>query len=112
MSEAQQRFEEIISEINELLKEAVGLIPCGSIYERANAYWYSHIATALNDDNDYIGRSMCNMQDTLEEWKDLEDGAYDRADSSIDGIHLEPVSDEDWDYEAGRPASMRDEDRD
>ena len=103
MTEDQQRFEEIIQEISELVSEARDLLP-ENILARANSYWYAHITTALSDDNEFMGSSMCNMEDSLNDWKEQED-------DYIASNHL-PNDDEDWDYEAGRPAHMRDEDRD
>lgn len=122
MTEDQQRFEEIINEISELANEACNLLP-DSILARAKSYWYAHITTALNDDNEFMGRSMCNMQDTLEDWKELTDDNYSHSvsyqgfmtqEEEDDYIASNPLpnDDEDWDYEAGRPAHMRDEDRD
>ena len=75
MTEDQQRFEEIIQQIGELVEEARNLLP-SSVLARANSYWYAHITTALNDDNEFMGRSMCNMQDTLEDWQELTDESY------------------------------------
>ena len=122
MTEDQQRFEEIIQEISELISEARDLLP-ESVLARANSYWYAHIATALSDDNEFMGRSMCNMQDTLEDWQELTDESYSPSDSYRDFMTQEEEDDyiasnplpndyEDWDDEAGRPAHMRDEDRD
>jgi len=126
MTEDQQRFEEIIRQINELTEEAFNLLP-DSVSERAKAYWYAHITTALNDDNGFMGRSMCNMKDTLEDWQQLSDETFSYSRSypcfntqeEYDGYVASfplpnegPINDEDWDCEAGRPASMRDEDRD
>ena len=72
MSEEQERFEEIIYEIGELVEEAISLLPDSRIVDRAKSYWYAHIKTALSDDHEFIGRSMCNMQDTLEEFRGLD----------------------------------------
>lgn len=86
------RFEEIICEIKELLEEAIDLVP-GHARARAEAYWYAHISTSLNEDHGYLGGSMCSMQDTLEDFDEEEE-------------------EEDYDHDAGRPAHMRDEDWD
>ena len=75
MTEDQQRFEEIIQQIGELTEEASNLLP-ESVLARAKSYWYAHIITALNDDSEFMGRSMCNMQDTLEDWRNLTDESY------------------------------------
>ena len=121
MTEDQQRFEEIIQEIRALATEARDLLP-NSVLARANSYWYSHITTALNDDNEFMGRSMCNMQDSLEDWQELTDENYTSSDSYNSFMSQEEYddyaasnplpNDEDWDSEYGRPAHMRDEDRD
>lgn len=63
-----QRFEEIICEMKDLLDEAISLVPKLSMSRaRAEAYWYANITTLISHDHDYLGRSMCSMQDTLEE---------------------------------------------
>ena len=92
-----QRFEEIIDELKELLEEAIDLVPEGVARSRAESYWYAHIMCAINDNHEFLGVSMYHMQDCLDEWMEQED---------------DDDYDEDWDLEAGRPAHMRDEDRD
>jgi len=89
------RFEEIKEQIKELLDEAFDLVPEGMTRERAESYWYAHIAMALDNDHGFIGGSMCSMQDTLEEFDEVEE---------------EDDEEEDWDPDSGRPAHMRDED--
>ena len=88
MREDQERFEEIICEIGELVEEAIGLMPNDDVYrnggypmlvDRAKSYWYAHIKLALDDDHEFIGRSMCNMKDTLEEWRDLDGVSEDQS---------------------------------
>ena len=95
MTEDQQRFENIINKIDCLMDEAINLIP-ERLVLKAKSYWYAHIMCAINDDHEFLGGSMHHMQDSLDEWIEQE----------------EDHDDEDWDYEAGRPAHMRDEDRD
>ena len=107
MTEDQQRFEEIIQEISELVSEARDLLP-ENVLARANAYWYAHITTALNNDNEFMGGSMCNMQDTLEEWQGITCESYSTSDSCQGFMTQE--DEHDWDLEAGRPAHMRNED--
>lgn len=75
MNEDKQRFQEIIEEISSLTEEAISLLP-ENMKNRAKSYWYAHIITSLNDDSDFMGRSMHNMQDSLEEWIDLTDDSY------------------------------------
>lgn len=64
------RFEEIKEQIKELIDEALDLVPEGGVKARARAYWYPQIVMALDNDHEYMGRSMCSMQDTLEEFCD------------------------------------------
>ena len=87
------RFEEIIGEIQELLNEALDLVPEGYARSRAESYWYAHMIVNVTEDHGYMGGSMCSMQDTLEEFDEVDE-----------------EDEEDWDHEAGRPAHMRDED--
>ena len=61
------RFEEIIEEIKELLEEAIDLVPEGYSRSRAESYWYRNMIVNVTNDHDYMGGSMCSMQDTLEE---------------------------------------------
>ena len=56
-----------------LLDEAIDLVP-DHMCARAKSYWYAHILTNLSNDHDYMGNSMCSMQDTL---NDLEDEDLD-----------------------------------
>ena len=91
MSEDKNRFEEIIGEIKELLEEAIDLVPEGFSRARAKSYWYANMIINVTEDHEYMGSSMCSMQDTLEEFDEEED-------------------EEDYDHDAGRPAHMRDED--
>ena len=76
MTEDQQRFEEIIQEIGELVSEARNLLP-ENILARANSYWYAHITTALSNDNEFMGISMCSMEDSLNDWKEQEEESPD-----------------------------------
>ena len=91
--EDQQRFEDIIAEIGKLTEEAINLLP-ESVYDNAKPYWYTHITTALNDNNKFVGRSICNMQDTLEEWEEFSMSSYIPTDSSVDGVYIESRHDE------------------
>ena len=72
MTEDQQRFEEIISEIGDLMEEAINIIP-ENLVERAKSYWYAHILCAINDDHEFLSRSTHHMQDCLDEWIEQED---------------------------------------
>ena len=67
------RFEEIKVQIKELLDEALDLVPDGGVKERARAYWYPQIIVALDSNHEYMGGSMCSMEDTLNEFNEEED---------------------------------------
>lgn len=64
------RLEEIREEIMELMDEAKKIV-AGSknrgAVGRADAYWIPHIEIALGGEHGYMDRSMCSMQDTIEE---------------------------------------------
>ena len=68
------RFEEIIGEIKELLEEALDLVPEGMARSRAESYWYVNMIVNVNEDHGYMGGSMCSMQDTLEEFDEIDEG--------------------------------------
>jgi hypothetical protein len=64
------RLVEIQSEMIELLDEAEYIVRHSgdeSAYKRAKSYWIAHIVTSLTNDHDYLGKSTCNMQDTIVE---------------------------------------------
>lgn len=124
MNEDQQRFEEIINNIDELMEEAINIIP-ENMVAKAKSYWYAHIMCAVSDDHEFIGGSMHHMQDCLDEWMEQEeDSDYESNDrirtwmsqeDEDDYIANNPLpNDEDaaWCCEAGREANMRDENRD
>ena len=77
MSEDKNRFEEIMVEIKELLDEALELVPEGFARSRAQSYWYGNMIVNVTDDHDYMGGSMCSMQDTLEEFDEEEEDEED-----------------------------------
>ena len=54
-----ERFGQIMDEIRELNREAINLVPIGFHHNRAYAYWYGQINTAID------GNSMCSMEQTL-----------------------------------------------
>ena len=66
------RFEEIKTQIKELLEEAFELVP-EHARAQAESYWYSQITVALDDDHGYLGGSMCSMQDTLEAFDEVDE---------------------------------------
>ena len=71
----------IQDEISDLVKEARDIVRnadgYGRIYERAKSYWIPHIITALSNDHDYLGGSMCTLEDTIEELKELLEEEYE-----------------------------------
>lgn len=75
-----QRFEEIIGKIKELLEEAIELVPEGHIRSRAQSYWYASMIMNVTDTHEYMGGSMCSMQDTLEEFYDEDEEEEDFED--------------------------------
>lgn len=72
MSNDSFRFEEIMSEMKDLLQEAIDIVP-DHARARAESYWYAQISMALDEDHGYMGGCMCSMQDTLEEFIDIDD---------------------------------------
>lgn len=66
------RFEEIKVQIKGLLEEALYLVP-DHARARAESYWYANIAMALDEDHGYLGGSMCSMQDTIEEFDEVDE---------------------------------------
>jgi hypothetical protein len=69
MSENKERFDEIRSQISDLLEEAFDLVPPANS-DRAESYWYAAITTALYNDHDFLGGTGCSMEDTYNEWED------------------------------------------
>ena len=67
MNKKQQRFAFIIQQIDNLMEEAINILP-ENLVETSKAHWYANIMCALNDDNEFIGGNPNHMQDTLEEW--------------------------------------------
>jgi ribosomal protein S2 len=69
--EAVNRLGEIKEEIKHLIVEAKHIIASVTDrdvrYERARSYWIAHIEGALDKDNEWLGGSMTNMQDTIDE---------------------------------------------
>ena len=64
------RLREIQDEMATLLEEAKDLVRKQNkfAWERARSYWVGHISEALGGDyNDYVGKSMCSMEDTIAE---------------------------------------------
>ncbi len=69
-----ERFEEIIQEIQELTQEAYDIVRHSgnkSAAARAEAYWFGHIMSAAGSD-EYQSGSATNMRETLEELQEDE----------------------------------------
>lgn len=62
------RLQEIKDEIKNLMEESRSILQDAPshVWERAKGYWYAHILTALDDDSEFLGGSMCYMQDTID----------------------------------------------
>lgn len=69
----QNRFEEIMYEIKDLVDEAFDLLPEGFPQERAKGYWYAQIQTAINNDHEFMSSSMVTMADSVEDGNDCEE---------------------------------------
>ena len=67
-SDTLAEFMENIEQIRELADRNLDIIRKidRHEYERAKAYWYAQIVMALNDDHDYLGKSMSTMQDAAQ----------------------------------------------
>ena len=67
-----ERLQQIKDTIKELVYEAQDLLPRGTIeYDRAASYWLPHILMALDSQHDYLGGSMCTMQETINDLESL-----------------------------------------
>lgn len=76
MTKDQQRFASIIQQIDNLMEEAINLIP-EDLVEGSKSSWYSHIMCALNNNHEFLVRSSCHMESTLEEWTEQEEDSSD-----------------------------------
>jgi hypothetical protein len=69
MSESAERLLEIKEEIESLMDEAKRIIRNSGdkfAWEQARGYWYAHILTSLDKNSEFLGSSMCTMQDTID----------------------------------------------
>ncbi len=57
---------EKLDEMVDLLREADSEM----IYNRATSYWIPHVRMALTKDHDYLGGSMVDCEDTINELRD------------------------------------------
>lgn len=75
--EAGERILEISEEMQELLREAMGLLrEHGTDLDnlRARSYWYAHIMIALGGEHGYMARSTASMIGTAEDLMEREEG--------------------------------------
>ena len=72
MSEDRERFDEIRYEIQNLIDEALSLLP-SNLQSNAESYWYATISTALNNDTEFLGGNGCSMEDSYESWENNTD---------------------------------------
>ena len=54
MTKDQQRFAEIITNIDNLIEEAINIIP-ENMVAKSKSYWYAHIMCAVSDDHEFLG---------------------------------------------------------
>ena len=83
--EAGERILEISEEMQELLREAMGLISDHGTdldYQRARSYWYAHIIISLGGEHGYMARSAGSMIGTAE---DLMAGEDDEEEDEVAG---------------------------
>ena len=72
-----RRLAEIKEDMLGLLDEAKHIVRGTPDWERAKGYWIAAIRTALDEEHEYLGGSMCTMQDTIDS---LSDDDEDEAD--------------------------------
>lgn len=67
--EAQEELREIADEMRELLDRAHSALEmAGGLEERrARAYWYASMRINLGGEHDFMGGSMCSLEDTIKE---------------------------------------------
>jgi len=64
------QLEDIKESIKFLVETAMNLLPRGHIKDRATAYWYYHIITMLDDNNEIYARQAGKISDTIEELRE------------------------------------------
>ena len=65
---AANQLMEIKIEIKDLVERALDIVReegTPRMINEAKAYWYAQILTKLDKDHDYLGGSMCTMEDTI-----------------------------------------------
>lgn len=66
------RLEEIKDEIKTLLGEAGDLLSGTDVERRARFYWLASMHIELDDDHEWVGKSMHSMQDTIDELREAD----------------------------------------
>lgn len=79
------RLDEIKDEMLELLEEAADIVKDSGSFERQRmkSNWYARVKIALVNEHEYVGGSMCSMEDTIE---------------ALEGV-VSDEDEEDWDSE-------------
>ena len=70
VTEDLDRLNDIKDEMENLLREARKIVHKYPEHHRAEAYWIPHIKMALLKEHGYLGRSMCTMEDTINEMEE------------------------------------------
>jgi len=65
---------EVKEEMLELLNSAREAVRGTSEASRAHAYWIAHIRMALDEDHEWLGGSMCTLQDSIDSLREELDG--------------------------------------
>ena len=77
--EKANELQEILEGIQSLMDDAEYLLQGTQAESRAKAYWVAHIRMAMDDEHQYLGGSMCNIQATINELREEEDGDEDEG---------------------------------
>lgn len=83
-AEMVDRLLEIKDEIKELVGEAQEIVKGTRAEVRATAYWYPHILLALDKESEYLGASMCTMQDTIDELTEEAESEDEDTESEVE----------------------------
>ena len=71
LQDLKEKLEDALFDVEEIINACPDHIKA-----RAKAYWLSHIKIALTNDHDFMGSSMCSMEDTINELNECgEEGA-------------------------------------
>ena len=64
-----KNLEHIKDQIKELVNDALNIVKESNdtrLIEQAKSYWYANILCQLDKDHEYLGGSMCSIQDTID----------------------------------------------